>query len=107
MNRDKLIEFVKQWHGEQKRKYTGEPYFNHLLAVAEAAEKTGIKYGFEIGLFHDLLEDTKCVAWDILEFLDSLEYAVDARQYILFGIEDLTDQFTAEAYPYLNRAIRK
>lgn len=28
-----LFDFVKKSHGDQKRKYTGEPYWNHLKNV--------------------------------------------------------------------------
>lgn len=106
MNRDKLIQFVKEWHGDQKRKYTGAPYFNHLLAVANAAEKTGVNYGWEIGLFHDILEDTKCTTKDLYFHLGKYYPASDAR-LICDHVEDLTDVFSTEAFPYLNRSIRK
>lgn len=105
--KDKLIQFVQHWHGEQKRKYTNEPYFNHLLAVANAAEKTGVPYGFEIGLCHDLLEDTECTKGDIMAICGEMGYSSDATYFILHGVDALTDHFTAEAYPYLNRALRK
>lgn len=107
MNRDKLIEFVKKHHGQQVRKYTGEPYFNHLLAVANAAERTGVNYGWEIGLCHDLLEDTKCGEDDLYYALMGANYTFDSNHQIRNGVRDLTDVFTAEAFPYLNRAIRK
>jgi (p)ppGpp synthase/HD superfamily hydrolase len=106
MNRDKLIEFVKQQHCDQVRKYTGEPYFNHLLAVATAAEKTGVNYGWEIGLCHDLLEDTECAIGDLQSALINFGYSYGCTQ-IVKGVIDLTDVFTTEAFPYLNRTIRK
>lgn len=107
MNRDKLIEFVKQWHADQKRKYTNEPYFNHLLAVAEMAEKTGVDYGWEIGLCHDLLEDTKCKEDDLYYALMGMSYSFDANQKIRSGVKELTDVFTSDSFSYLNRSIRK
>lgn len=106
-NREILIEFVKKHHGEQVRKYTGEPYFNHLISVADMAEKTGVNYGFEIGLCHDLLEDTKCAAGDLYMRLKGIGYNIASTELIVKGVQDLTDHFTAEAYPYLNRALRK
>ena len=30
-----LFDFVKEQHQDHKRKYTGEPYYTHLLRVAE------------------------------------------------------------------------
>ena len=107
-NRDKLIEFVKEQHGAQVRKYTGEPYFNHLIAVAEMAEKTGVQYGWEIGLCHDLLEDTECSYSDLNHFLHkSCNYSLFSAINISDNVWDLTDVFTHEAFPYLNRSIRK
>lgn len=107
MNRDKLIEFVKEWHGEQVRKYTGDPYYVHLLSVANAADKTGVAWGFEIGLCHDLLEDTECKRGDLYACLIASGYKQNASVEICDGVQDLTDVFTSEAFPYLNRSIRK
>lgn len=106
-NREKLIAFVKAQHGDQVRKYTNEPYFNHLLAVAEMAERTGVKYGWEIGLCHDLFEDTICTYGDLFGFLHSKLYDVTACNFICSHVWDLTDVFTSKDFPYLNRQIRK
>lgn len=107
MKRVKLIEFVKAQHGSQVRKYTGEPYYNHLIAVANASEKTGVNYGWEIGLCHDLLEDTKCDRPTLFYGLVDLGYSETAAKFIGLAVIGLTDVFTTEAYPYLNRALRK
>ena len=32
---EELEELARELHGEQKRKYTGEPYVNHTVKVAE------------------------------------------------------------------------
>lgn len=107
-NRDKLIEFVRQQHGNQLRKYTNEPYFTHLIAVADMAEKTGVNYGWEIGLCHDLLEDTKCTYGVLFcRLIDEFNYGKESAHFICSHVQDLTDVLTAEAYPYLNRTIRK
>lgn len=107
-NREKLIAFVKAQHGDQVRKYTNEPYFNHLITIAEMAEKTGVKYGWEIGLCHDLFEDTKCTYGLLFcRLIDEFNYGKESSHFICSHILDLTDIFTSEAYPYLNRTIRK
>jgi len=106
-NREKLIQFIKEQHGNQLRKYTNEPYFNHVYAVALAAEKSGVKYGFEIGLCHDLLEDTNCTKEDLYWELMRLQYSFDANQLIGDCVLQLTNVFTSESFPYLNRQIRK
>jgi len=44
----------------QVRKYTGEPYHTHPLAVAEIVENIGgTKYMIAAALLHDLVEDTQ------------------------------------------------
>ncbi|WP_334436931.1 HD domain-containing protein [Bradyrhizobium sp. AZCC 1610] len=53
-------DFAKTAHGDQKRKYTGEPYWHHLKEVA----RTLMQYGatpdvVAAGWLHDTLEDTK------------------------------------------------
>ncbi len=58
MNLEKAIEFMKQKHGNQKRKQ-GTPYYTHPLAVAKLLKDKGFPIEYQIaGLFHDLLEDT-------------------------------------------------
>lgn len=106
--REKLIELVKKQHAGQLRKYTNEPYYNHVLAVAEHAERLGIKYGFEIGLCHDLIEDTDISEVNLFYHLRGFcHYSQLACEFIVESVNDLTDVFTSEAYPYLNRKIRK
>lgn len=106
-NRDNLIAFVKEQHGAQLRKYTNAPYFTHLEAVANAAEKTGVKYGWEIGICHDILEDTNINLHGLVIGLHNCGYADEAISFIVTHVEDLTDHFTSDRYPYLNRALRK
>ena len=43
MNLEKAIEFMKQKHGNQKRKQ-GTPYYTHPLAVAELLKQKGFDY---------------------------------------------------------------
>lgn len=56
----------QDWHGEQKRKYTGEPYWTHPFAVATILSLHGMDEDVIIaGLLHDVIEDTKVPASDI------------------------------------------
>lgn len=66
-----------------------------------------MKYGFEIGLCHDLLEDTEVTFDDLKNSLWVSGYYRDACNFIANAVQELTDIFTAESYPYLNRSIRK
>lgn len=59
MNLNKLEEFMKLKHGNQKRKQ-GTPYYLHPLAVAKMLKDKGFSEDYQIaGLFHDLIEDTE------------------------------------------------
>lgn len=102
----KLLKFVKECHSGQVRKYTQEPYWNHVYAVAEIVSQYEIS-GIEIALCHDLLEDTHCTEDDLRQELINCGYLMDQVRFIVNGVIELTDQFTHEAYPQLNRKARK
>ena len=102
-----LRDFVTKMHGAQKRKYTGEPYVNHCFEVGKYAEANGIQYGLEIGFSHDLIEDTECTLPQLLDFLLNTGYDNIEAMTITFAVSDLTDVFTHEDYPKLNRKKRK
>ncbi len=102
-----LLAFCKKHHGDQVRKYTGEPYWHHLVSVAEIVS-TYEPDGLEIALCHDLLEDTSCTEEMLGNFLrKDLQYSEEKSQLILQGVVDLTDVYISEAYPDLNRKARK
>ncbi|WP_439581210.1 metal-dependent phosphohydrolase [Dyadobacter bucti] len=103
-----LFDFVKQMHGDQKRRYSGEPYYIHLLSVADKVSQ--YESGFhemEIALCHDLVEDTPCSLADLSDQLIRLGYDVNQDAKILNGVADLTDVYTHDKYPTLNRSQRK
>ena len=55
----KALNFAKHAHKGQVRKYTGEPYINHCIAVSEIIRTAG--FSIEViaaALLHDVLEDT-------------------------------------------------
>jgi (p)ppGpp synthase/HD superfamily hydrolase len=101
-----LFEFVKTKHKDQKRKYTGEPYFNHLYSVAEivSVHEMGC---IEIALCHDLFEDTDCTFNELYKKLTDIGYDRKESYDICSCVNELTDVFTSEEYPYLNRGKRK
>lgn len=103
-----LFDYVKEMHGGQKRKYTGAPYYTHLLSVANRVEQY-VQNGYEteIALCHDLIEDTECSLADLSYKLMSIGYNIDEDEVILACVDDLTDKYTTEKYPSLNRAQRK
>ena len=98
MEEDALL-FAEEAHGDQKRKYSGEPYVEHLKRVA-ATVKT-VPHTPEMiaaALLHDVVEDTP------------IELEEIARKFggsIAKLVEELTDEFIKEDYPHLNRKQRK
>lgn len=104
----KVWEFVQDRHKDQVRKYTGEPYTNHLWEVAE------IVYPYieddtmvPVALMHDILEDTDTSTGDILVMLKDAGYDYETSKDIIKGVLALTDVYTSEARPDLNRKGRK
>jgi len=56
---DDVLKFATAAHGDQKRKYTGDPYINHPIAVAEIVETVPhTKAMIAAALLHDVVEDT-------------------------------------------------
>lgn len=102
--KQKVIEFAALYHKDQLRKYTNEPYINHLVRVANKVENYGIDY-YIIGMLHDILEDTECTPVILYDFLKSLT-GVDS-DFVLEGVIELTNVYTKENYPHLNRKQRK
>lgn len=58
--------YAKEAHGDQKRKYSNEPYWKHPNAVARILESIGCPEHIVIaGLLHDVVEDTDKTIGDI------------------------------------------
>lgn len=103
-----LFEFVSASHGDQKRKYTGDPYTNHLLAVAEMASAySKDPLAYEKGLCHDLLEDTGATEEQLFLKLREIGYTMAEADSICECVRELTDVYTKEKYPDRNRRERK
>ena len=67
--------FAIRVHGDQKRKYTGEPYWAHPIEVAGyVALVTDDEVAIQCALLHDLLEDTS-VSYEELEVTFGFEVA--------------------------------
>lgn len=90
---------ARRVHDGQFRKYTREPYFLHVYNVARRVAKIDNRPELIAAAFlHDSVEDTDLTIEEVGE---------------MFGLEvaelvyDLTDHFTKENYPNMNRAKRK
>jgi (p)ppGpp synthase/HD superfamily hydrolase len=103
---DLLARWVRLKHSGQIKKYNGKPYYTHLYNVAKLARQA-TPFGYEIGLCHDLLEDTATTPNELLAGLLSFGYPPGDANYIANVVVELTDVFTSAAYPSLSREMRK
>lgn len=102
-----ITQFADKAHGSQMRKYTPERYIVHPVRVM----KTCSEYTTELpilaaALLHDVLEDTPTTAEEIRQYLLTLMSDEDADKTLAL-VTDLTDVYTKQAYPKLNRRSRK
>ena len=91
--------FATQAHSGQKRKYTGDDYIVHPIAVAELVrENGGTENQIIAALLHDTIEDCDTTYGDLVR-----AFGKEVANLVL----ELTDEFTHEMYPDDNRAQRK
>lgn len=110
---NKVIEYAKELHKNQKRKYTGDPYFVHLEAVAymvDAYNKHRYPYPnpkmHYAAYLHDSLEDTDVTHEELRVWLHS-NIDREIADGVLRLVVELTDVYTKENFPELNRKQRK
>ena len=102
-----LIEFVNTCHADQKRKYEGQPYVVHLIAVANTVKTyTNNNVQTASALCHDLFEDTTCNEETLKKFLKD-HYTTKECTQIIKLVWELTDRYTKKEFPDLNRFARK
>jgi (p)ppGpp synthase/HD superfamily hydrolase len=103
---EELATWVTKRHAGQLIKRSGEPYVNHVIAVGNMASAY-LELGYEIGLCHDLLEDTDTTTNQLLQALGNFGYSANEANLIVSCVLELTDVFTAAAYPGLTKTERK
>jgi (p)ppGpp synthase/HD superfamily hydrolase len=65
-------EFARKAHADHKRKFTGEPYWNHLHEVAMTLKAYGATPDVIVaGYLHDTIEDTWVSYYDLIEAFDA------------------------------------
>ena len=101
-----LLGKVKLLHGDQVRKYTGEPYWTHPLAVALSVRKSKLGL-FEAALCHDLYEDTDCDFTILYNAMIYFGYDEGFVYDTCAMVKDLTNVFSTGDYPNYNRAVRR
>ncbi|MDX1327872.1 MAG: HD domain-containing protein [Arenibacter sp.] len=95
----KALDFARKAHGTQTRKYNEELYIEHPIRVAETLRE--IPHTSEMicaAYLHDVVEDTEvCLPQIKKEF----------GKQVANLVSELTDEYTKEQYPELNRRWRK
>ncbi len=95
----KALGFATYAHGDQQRKYTGEKYIVHPIAVAEKLKALGLHDSVLCSaLLHDVLEDTH-----ITEHEMEREFGPVITRMVV----DLTDVYTTKKFPNIRRKERK
>lgn len=96
---EEALAFARQAHGEQKRKYTNEPYIEHPKRVAEMVRKVPHTDAMICAAYlHDVVEDTPITHQEIEQKFG---------KEVAGLVHELTDEFMKESYPGLNRKKRK
>lgn len=104
---EKIRQFADKAHGEQTRKYSGQRYIIHPVAVMQLCEEyTDDVAVLAAALLHDVLEDTAVSPKQLKEFLHTVLDAPQAERTLRL-VQDLTDEFTQAQYPGLNRKKRR
>lgn len=103
----KVRDFAEKAHGQQKRKFTGEKFIRHPERVKDLVnEYSSNRALLAAALLHDVLEDTHITSDELQEFLAGIMNPEEAGQTFQLTL-DLTDVYTKNAFPKLNRKKRK
>ena len=98
MEKEALI-FARQAHEGQQRKYTGEPYIEHPIRLAEMVRKVPHTEAMICAAYlHDVVEDTPISHAEINQ-----RFGPEVARLV----HELTDEYITESYPHLNRSERK
>ena len=104
---EQIKELATRLHGDQKRKYSGDPYVSHTFRVSDTVkENGGDEAMIYAAILHDVLEDTTTTESELLTEMMAIVEPGMAMNVIRL-VNELTDIFTHESYPDLNRAGRK
>jgi (p)ppGpp synthase/HD superfamily hydrolase len=102
-----VLRFARDSHGEQKRKYSDEPYISHPIRVMQSCSQyTDSPAVLSAALLHDVLEDTAVNRDQLMMFLkDVMDQGTANSTFRL--VDELTDVFIKSSYPQINRKQRK
>ena len=110
----KVLEFAKKAHEGQVRKDGKTAYINHPIEVSSILKDFRLDDEVVLcaALLHDVIEDTKFNTKELLrEELVKLIGDEDEHKAmidkIVYYVDNMTNKFSAEAYPKSNRKSRK
>jgi len=100
-------DFADKAHGDQMRKYSSERYIVHPVRVMNTCRQYNTSLPvLSAALLHDVFEDTPVSKHMLHQFLLSIMKEELANQVVQLVVE-LTDVYTKEKHPRLNRKRRK
>lgn len=97
-NIERAIIFATQAHEGQFRKYDGLPYITHPMEVMTLLPPGSSEEMLIAALLHDVVEDTE---------VGYLDIRIQFGYEVMSLVHSLTNEYTKENYPELNRAQRK
>ncbi len=96
---NKAIQFAKKAHEGQTRKFSGEPFYNHVDRVLRTVMAHTDNQDLQCGaILHDVIEDCNIQS-------EQLEY--EFNLVVAAIVTELTNIYTKKAYPNLARKERK
>jgi len=109
---EKVLVFATKKHEGQVRKFTGEPYINHPIAVADLVVKEVTQMDYcplinpievykSVAYLHDVLEDTQTNEQELWEFLSSIIEDTFDKNSIYKNIKRLTRRNDMNIIDYL------
>lgn len=102
-----ILDYADKAHGTQVRKYIPRRYIVHPFRVMKRCRKyTNDFCVLAAALLHDVLEDTNVSRDELFSFLKTLTDATEAEK-ILNIVVELTDIYTIDNFPYLDRKTRR
>lgn len=103
----KILDFATAAHAGQKRKYTDQDYITHPIEVARIVkEQGGDDNMIYAALLHDVLEDTPVTHAELRTILHNI-LSIQSAEDVLSLVVELTDVYTKEDFPDMNRKLRK
>ena len=103
--RVRLYHWVKMMYRGKVVRSTNIPYMNHLTFVAAFSEDA-FPLAYEMGLCHDLFEDTALNRQDLMQKLTDFGYASKDAVPIAAVVQELNTIYTKDNYPELSKKER-